>query len=67
MLKTLKKKRNTISCKHVEAIKEESHTSLKELQENTTKQVKELKKTIQDLNMRIKTIKEITRGDNPGG
>ena len=28
----------------------------KELQENTTKQVKELKKTIQDLNMRIKTI-----------
>jgi hypothetical protein len=34
------------------------HNSLKELQENTGKQVKELNKTIQDLKMEIETIKK---------
>jgi predicted transcriptional regulator len=45
----------------VEALKKETQKSLKELQENTTKQVKELNKTIQDLKMGIET-----KGDNPG-
>jgi DNA-binding Lrp family transcriptional regulator len=35
--------------------------SLKELHENTTKQVKELNKTIQDLKMEIETIKKSQR------
>ena len=35
--------------------------SLKELQENTTKQVKELNKTIQDLKMEVETIKKTQR------
>jgi uncharacterized coiled-coil protein SlyX len=35
--------------------------SLKELQENTNKQVKELNKTIQDLKMEIETIKNSQR------
>jgi hypothetical protein len=34
------------------------NNSLKEIQENTTKQVKELNKTIQDLKMDIETIKK---------
>jgi hypothetical protein len=35
----------------------ETQKSLKEFQENTTEQVKELSKTIQDLKMEIETIK----------
>jgi chromosome segregation ATPase len=35
--------------------------TLKELQENTTKQVKELNKTMQDLKMEIETIKKSQR------
>ena len=35
--------------------KKETQKSLKDLQENTRKQVKELNKTFQDLNMEIKT------------
>ena len=35
--------------------------SLKELQKNTTKQVKELNKTIQDLKMEIETIRKSQR------
>jgi uncharacterized protein YlxW (UPF0749 family) len=46
--------------KHVQAIKEETQKSLKELQ-NTIKQVKELNKTIQDLNMEVETIKKSQR------
>ena len=37
------------------------NNSLKEIQENTTKQVKELNKTIQDLKMDIETIKKSQR------
>ena len=51
--------------KQVEALKEETQKSLKELQENTIKQVKELNKTIQDVKMETETIKKITKGDNP--
>jgi hypothetical protein len=37
------------------------HKSLKEIQENKTKQVKELNKTIQDLKMEIETIEKSQR------
>jgi hypothetical protein len=51
----------------VEVLKEKMQNSLKELQENTTKQVKELNKTIQDLKMEIETIKKSQRAtDNTG-
>ena len=49
--------------KQLEALKEETQKFLKELQENTTTQVMELNKTIQDLKMEVETIK-ITKGDN---
>jgi hypothetical protein len=42
--------------KQVEILKYETHKSLKEIQENTIKQVKQLKKTVQDLKMEIETI-----------
>jgi hypothetical protein len=47
--------------KQVEALKEETQKFLKELQENTTKQVKGLNKTIQDLKLKIETIKKSQR------
>ena len=54
-----------IAGKQVEALKEETHTHthihtqfLKELQENTNKQVKELNKTIQDIKKDIETVKK---------
>ena len=40
----------------VEDYKKEINSSLKEIQENTSKQVKELNKTIQDLKMEVETI-----------
>lgn len=43
-------------------LKEETKTNRK----NTTKQVKELNKPIQDLKMEIETITEITKGEKPG-
>ena len=46
---------------HLEALKEEPQTYLKVLQEKTTKQVKELNKTIQDLKMEIETMKKSQR------
>ena len=42
-------------------MKEETQKSLKELQENTIKQVKELSKTIQDLNTEVETTKKSKR------
>ena len=45
----------------VEDFKKDISNSLKELQENTTKQVKELNKTIQDLKMEIETIEKSQR------
>jgi predicted nucleic acid-binding Zn-ribbon protein len=53
----LKEKQKNMG-KQVEDLKEETQTSLKELQENTIKQVKELNKTIQDLKIKIETIKK---------
>ena len=41
-----------------EALKEEKK-SLKEIQENTIKQVKELQKALQDLKLEVETIKKI--------
>jgi chromosome segregation ATPase len=46
------------TAKQVEDIKEEAQKSLKELQENRTKQVMELNKTIQDLKREVDTIKK---------
>ena len=45
----------------MKALEEKTQKSLKELQENTTKQVKALNKTIQDLKMEIETIKKSQR------
>ena len=45
----------------MEDYKKEINISLKEIQENTSKQVKELKKTIQDLKMEVETIKKSKR------
>ena len=44
--------------KIIESFKEDVNNSLKEIQENTGKQVKELNKVIQDLKMEIETIKK---------
>jgi predicted nucleic acid-binding Zn-ribbon protein len=42
----------------MEDYKKEINNSLKEIQENTSNQVKELNKTIRDLNMEVETIKK---------
>lgn len=42
----------------IEAIKEEINKSLKEIQGNTNKQVKEMDKTVQDLKVEIETTKK---------
>jgi uncharacterized protein YukE len=47
--------------KQLEDLKEETQKSFKELQENTNKEGKELNKTIQDLKMKIETIKKSQR------
>ena len=44
--------------KIIEAFKEDINNSLKEIQENTIKQVKKLNKIVQDLNMEIETKKK---------
>jgi hypothetical protein len=44
----------------IEAFKEEMNKSLKEIQENTIKQMKERNKTVQELKMEIETKKETT-------
>jgi hypothetical protein len=47
--------------KQLEAFKEETQKSLGELQENITKQVMELNKTIEDLKLEVETIKKTQR------
>ena len=47
--------------KQVEALKEETHRYLKELDKNTTKKLKELNKTIQEFKMEIENIKKSQR------
>ena len=44
--------------KIIESFKEDINNSLKEIQENTGKQVKELNKAIQDLKVEVETIKK---------
>ena len=44
--------------KIIEAFKEDINNSLKEIQENTIRQVKKLNKIVQDLNMEIETKKK---------
>jgi predicted nucleic acid-binding Zn-ribbon protein len=44
--------------KIIESFKEAINNSLKEIQENTGKKVKELNKAIQDLKVEVKTIKK---------
>jgi glycerol-3-phosphate responsive antiterminator len=46
------------TAKQVEDIKEEAQKSLEKLQENQTKQVMELNKTIQHLKREVDTIKK---------
>jgi archaellum component FlaC len=55
----LKEIQNT--AKQVEVLKEEAQKFLKELKENTTKQVMELNKTIQDLKMEVETTNKTQR------
>ena len=43
----------------IEAFKEEMNKSLKEIQENTFKQVKDMNKTVQDLKIQIDAINKI--------
>jgi hypothetical protein len=45
--------------KIIESFNEDISNSLKEIQENTAKQVKELNEAIQDLRMEVETIKKI--------
>jgi gas vesicle protein len=47
----------------MEEYKKEINNSLKEIQENTSKHVKELNKTIKDLKMEVETI---TKGNHSG-
>jgi hypothetical protein len=42
----------------MEDYKKDINNSLKEIQDNTSKQMKELNKTIQDLKMEVETIKK---------
>ena len=56
---SLKEVQNT--AKQIEVLKEEAHKFLKELKENTTKQVMELNKTIQDLKMEVETTNKTQR------
>jgi prefoldin subunit 5 len=58
---SLKKKIQENTGKQLEALKEETQKSLKELQENTIKVAKKMNKTIQDLKMKIETIKKSQR------
>ena len=47
--------------KQVESLIEETHKFLKEIQKNTSNRVKELSKTIQDLEMETNTLKKTQR------
>jgi predicted transcriptional regulator len=61
MMEDFKKEIQENTGKQLDAFKEKTTKSLRELQENTTKQVMELNKTIQDLKMKIQTIKKTQR------
>jgi hypothetical protein len=61
MMENFKKVIQENAGKQLEAFKEETQISLRELQENTIKQVMELNKTIQDLKVEVETIKKTQR------
>ena len=48
-------------CQQVEVMKKETQKSLKEIHENTNKQVEDLSKTIQDLKTEVETTKKSQR------
>jgi hypothetical protein len=52
-----KKETQESTCKQVKVLKEETNKSLKGIQKNKIKQVKELNKMAQELKMEIETIK----------
>jgi hypothetical protein len=68
MMEDFKKEIQGNTGKQLEALKEETQKSHKDLQEKATKQnqVKELNKTIQDLKKGSRNNKEITKGNNSG-
>jgi histone acetyltransferase (RNA polymerase elongator complex component) len=61
MMDDFKKEIQEKTGKQLEAFKEETQKSPRELQENTTKQVMELNKTIQELKKEVETIKKTQR------
>ena len=61
MMEDFKREIKENTGKQLEAYKEETQKSLRELQENTTNEEMELNKTIQDLKMKIETIKKTQR------
>jgi uncharacterized protein YicC (UPF0701 family) len=61
MMEDCKKEIQENISKQLETFKEETQKSFRELQENTTEQVLELNKTIQDLKMEVETIKKTQR------
>ena len=61
MMEDFKKEIQENIGKQLEAFKEETQKSLRELQENTTKQVMELNKTFHVLKMEVQTIKKTQR------
>ena len=50
--------------KIIESFKEDINNSLKEIQENTGKQVKESNKVIQDIIVKVETIKKTQMKEN---
>jgi hypothetical protein len=58
MMENFKKEIQENTGKQLEVLKEETKKSLRELQENTNKQVKILNKSIQDLKVKVETIKK---------
>ena len=61
MMEDFKKEIQENTGQQLDAFKEETQKSLRDLQENTTKQVMELNKTIQNLKMEGETIKKSQR------
>ena len=51
--------------KMIEALKEEMSKSHREIQENTTKHVKDMNKTVQDLEMEIEAINQNQNQNKP--
>lgn len=50
----------------IDIFEEDTNNCIKEIQENTGKQLKELNKEIQDLKVEVETIKKTQMGHKPG-